>query len=252
MKGRGLLKFLISIAVACALIAVPGLLMGKPVPASLAKIYIFFTAVVALLVITSTDKGLKGLTAPLNSLAEDVKFKGLRYGVLLIVPLFFAYLAYHSTEGDTAQHSLTRVVHPPPPSYFKAYGKRIKPSELENPFRSLEKEDPQSFEKFVKEGGNIYFNNCFFCHGAALDGKGHYAHALSPKPQPFTGTDTIAQLSESYIFWRIVTGGPGLPREAAPERSSMPAWEEDLSEEEVWKVILFLYDQTGNRPRSWE
>ena len=69
---------------------------------------------------------------------------------------------------------------------------------------------------------------------------------------PFSGNDTIAQLQESYVFWRVVKGGPGLPREGGPSISSMPSWEASLTEEEVWKVILFIYDYTGNTPRSWK
>jgi hypothetical protein len=30
----------------------------------------------------------------------------------------------------------------------------------------------------------------------------------------------------------------------------MPAWEKFLSEDEMWDVILFLYDFTGQRPRA--
>jgi mono/diheme cytochrome c family protein len=32
----------------------------------------------------------------------------------------------------------------------------------------------------------------------------------------------------------------------------MPAWEEFLTEEEIWAVVLFLYEQTGWKPRTWE
>jgi hypothetical protein len=32
----------------------------------------------------------------------------------------------------------------------------------------------------------------------------------------------------------------------------MPVWQNFLSEDEIWKVILYLYDYTGQRPRSWE
>jgi mono/diheme cytochrome c family protein len=134
----------------------------------------------------------------------------------------------------------------------RAYGKVYELDGLENPLRALEKEDPAAFKELAREGGEVYFRNCFFCHGARLDGRGHYAYAMDPLPMPFTGSDTIAQLKESYLFWRIVKGGPGLPREGGPNISSMPAWEDELTEEEVWKVILFLYDYTGNRPRSWK
>jgi DMSO reductase family type II enzyme heme b subunit len=32
----------------------------------------------------------------------------------------------------------------------------------------------------------------------------------------------------------------------------MPVWHEMLTEDEVWRIILFLYDYTGFDPRSWE
>src|SRR5207253_1415095 len=86
---------------------------------------------------------------------------------------------------------------------------------------------------------------------------------------------------ESFVFWRVAKGGPGLPREGTPWNSAMPVWEdfitdqisrsvrksshtgtpwnsampvwEDfLTEREIWSVILFLYEQTGWKPRTWE
>ena len=57
-------------------------------------------------------------------------------------------------------------------------------------------------------------------------------------------------LQEGYLFWRIATGGPGLPQESGPWNSSMPAWDRFLSEQEIWEVILFLYDYTDQRPRA--
>ena len=31
----------------------------------------------------------------------------------------------------------------------------------------------------------------------------------------------------------------------------MPAWEKFLKEDEIWDVLLFIYDFTGERPRAW-
>ena len=59
-------------------------------------------------------------------------------------------------------------------------------------------------------------------------------------------------LRETFLFWRVSKGGPGLPEEGGPWASAMPAWEKILKEEEIWDVILFLYDHTGTRPRAKE
>src|SRR2546425_12169100 len=74
----------------------------------------------------------------------------------------------------------------------------------------------------------------------------------NPIPANFQDNGTIAQLTESFVFWRVAKGGPGLPREGTPWNSAMPRWEDFLSEREIWSVILFLYDQTGWKPRTWE
>ena len=79
-----------------------------------------------------------------------------------------------------------------------------------------------------------------------------FVHGLDPIPTNFGDGDTIANLRETFLFWRIAKGGPGLPEEGGPWDSAMPAWEKHLKEEEMWEVMLFLYDFTGERPRAKE
>jgi hypothetical protein len=43
-----------------------------------------------------------------------------------------------------------------------------------------------------------------------------------------------------------------MPDEGAPGDSVMPEWERFLSNDEMWDVILFLYADTGYRPRTFE
>jgi len=42
-----------------------------------------------------------------------------------------------------------------------------------------------------------------------------------------------------------------MPDEGAPGDSVMPEWERFLSNEQMWDAILFLYDHTGYRPRTF-
>ena len=99
-------------------------------------------------------------------------------------------------------------------------------------------------------GKKVYVKWCAGCHGDHLDGQGHFASGLNPLPANFQDNGTIAQLTESFVFWRVAKGGPGLPREGTPWNSAMPAWEEFLTEDEIWSVVLFLYSQTGWKPRT--
>ena len=101
-------------------------------------------------------------------------------------------------------------------------------------------------------GKRLYYRNCMYCHGDYLNGKGHFADALNPLPANFRDGGTISQLEEGYVYWRIATGAPGLPQGATPWNSSMPVWQDFLSENEIWQVIAYIYDASGSTPRTWE
>src|SRR3989449_11105412 len=84
-----------------------------------------------------------------------------------------------------------------------------------------------------------------YCHGNTLVGQAHFAKRFNPPPAYFQDPGTIAMLQEAYLFWRIAKGGPGLPKESTPWNSVMPAWEDRLTEEQIWEAIIYLYDATG-------
>lgn len=245
------LKFIAAVFAAYVFFTIPAF-FGAPIPVSIKLLYMLFACVMILLVMTVSDDGAKELFQPFDALFTHPSKKAHRVIFFIALPLAAAVFTYFIARPSNAPPAEARAIHPAPPSSFIAYGEAFNIATLENPFRELEAKDPLRFKELVKEGGAIYFKNCFFCHGAKLDGRGHYAEALNPRPLPFSGSDTISQLQESYLFWRIVKGGQGLPAEAAPWASSMPAWEKLLTEEEIWKTILFLYDYTGNSPRSWK
>ncbi|MBI3755684.1 MAG: c-type cytochrome [Deltaproteobacteria bacterium] len=228
MKIPRLLLFVILVAVSYFIFKAPGLFIKQPIPSSLIVMYMFFAVVTILLWMTSTEEG-----------------------VFVIVPIVAGGITYTQLKPSYEAPTELRSIHPAPPSTVKVFGKIFNLMTVENPYRKVEKEDPAKFAQLVKEGGEVYFKNCFYCHGDKLDGRGHYAHGFNPLPANFTDIGTIAQLQESFLFWRISTGGPGLPKEGAPWISSMPIWENFLTEDEVWKVILFLYNYTGYVPRSW-
>ena len=252
MKIPRLLLFVIILSVAYSVFKLFGIIVKQPIPTSLVQMYMFFVTVMSLLWITSTEEGMKGLVGPIKALIEDPSKRILRNIVFLIVPLLGAGITYAQLRPTYEAPVELRSIHPAPPSTIKVFGKTFNLMTLENPYRKIEKEDPQKFAQLVKEGGEVFFKNCFYCHGDKLNGRGHYAHGLNPIPANFTDVGTIAQLQESFLFWRISTGGPGLPKEGAPWISAMPIWQNFLTEDEVWKVILFLYNYTGYVPRSWE
>jgi mono/diheme cytochrome c family protein len=226
-------------------------IIGQPIPKSLLTMYMFFIIAGILMVFTFTEEGTKELVDPIKALVDDPSKKTVRNVVFIVVPLVAGLFAFNKFSPSFEAPVELRSIHPAPPSSVKVFDKRYNLMKLENPYREHEEDDPEHFAELVAEGASIYIQNCHFCHGDKLDGRGPYAEGFNPAPMNFQDIGTIAQLQESFLFWRIATGGPGLPKEGAPWLSSMPAWEEYLDEDEIWKVILFLYDYTGHVPRSF-
>ena len=129
-----------------------------------------------------------------------------------------------------------RTVHPASPTEITVHDKKIDLDAGDNPFRHLETSNPEEFRKHVENGRRVYYQNCVFCHGDNLAGNGMFVHGLDPIPTNFADGDTIANLRETFLFWRAAKGGPGLPEEGGPWDTAMPAWEKFLKEEEIWDV----------------
>lgn len=253
MKIPRLLQAVLVLAGVCAgFIVVFDVILGQVIPSSLLTMYMFFVAAGVFMTFTCDEESTRELVAPIKALVEDPAKRPLRNVVFIVVPLVAGVFTYAQMKPGLEAPLELRSIHPAPPTTAKIFGKRVNLLQLENPYRKIEKEDPEQFRELVAEGAEVYIRNCQYCHGDKLDGKGPYAAGLNPTPLNFQDIGTIAQLQESYLFWRIATGGPGLPKEAAPWISSMPVWQNFLKEDEIWKVVLFLYDYTGHRPRSWE
>ncbi len=49
-----------------------------------------------------------------------------------------------------------------------------------------------------------------------------------------------------------MTGSDSLPAEASPWDSAMPAWKDDLTDDQIWKIVLAVYEIAGVEPRKIE
>ncbi len=229
-------------------------------PKSMLIAYMSITLIGVLLYYSCEQQRWDEFKGPILSTLRDDNKKYVRGGFLIFVPLLLAYTVYDAVKPSNEPPMELRQVHPAPPTSVSVYDKKYDLTTLENPLRmrvleQLKTNETMAMETYnstVRDGSEIYINNCFYCHGDLLGGKGPYAKGFSPLPANFMDVGTIAQLQESYVFWRITTGGPGLPKGGTPWNSSMPVWHEMLSEEEVWKVITFLYDRVGQVPRMWD
>ncbi len=215
------------------------------VPASVMKMFMFFIVSGVLLIYTYDETGYNEIFGPLIDIYANPNKGALRLVTIALVGAFGAFITYQYVKPSFEAPVELRSIHPAPPNAVKMWGKSFKLQKLKNPLR----EDKENFAKNVEAGGVVYYQNCYFCHGDKMLGKGPYFAGFNPLPMNFVDIGTIAQLTESFVFWRVGTGGPGLPSEATPWISAMPIWHELLSEKEVWQVILFMYDYTGHNPR---
>lgn len=224
-----------------------GLFM-PPLPGQVIVMYMAMAVFAFLIYFSIQEETFQAFLRPVKSVLADEEKKIQRIAIVFIaIPVVAGLITYFKVKPRYEPPVSARIVHPEPPAEIDFRGKPIKILGLENPLRK----DTANLKKYLEEGKKIYYQNCFYCHGDDLDGKGHFAQAFNPLPLPFRGTDTIAQLPESFVFWRIAKGWKGLPPGSNPWDSSMPSFEDILTEEEIWKVILFIYEATGNKPRTW-
>ncbi len=238
------MKFRISIFWSSLVLLIASYLLLKyairpPLPSSVLTMYIGMIIFAILIYITVEEERMRDFLKPVQNLFLDERKKIWQTIVMIAFPVSIGIYTFSAFSPKVSPPAELRTVHPAPPDEFVGF---------ENPLR----EDKEYFDENVQEGAVIYFRNCFFCHGDALDGKGHFADGYTPPPVDFTDQGTIAQLQESYVYWRIKTGGPGLPSESQPWNSAMPIWEDFLTDDEIWKVVLYIYEGAGVEPRTWE
>lgn len=226
--------------------------IDPPLPSSIIGMFMGIITIALLAYLTASSESMEMAKQAVVSFIVDNRYTIPRTVVVILLPVLVAYKIYADATKPVQAPVTGRTIHPPPPREIQFQGKTINLITADNPYRILEETNPDSFRVHVEHGRRVYYENCVFCHGDNMKGDGIFAHGFDPIPADFNDPTTIAMLQESYLFWRIAKGGPGLPEESSPWSSAMPAWEQFLTEEEIWDVILFLYDFTGLRPRARE
>jgi mono/diheme cytochrome c family protein len=82
----------------------------------------------------------------------------------------------------------------------------------------------------VEQGRRIYEARCLDCHGPQGRGDGVKAPFLSPRPGNLVSAATAAK-SDKDLLNVIANGRP---------RTAMPAWKDQLSEEEQRQVLRYI------------
>src|SRR4030095_6060054 len=223
-----------------------------PIPASVVSLYMGIISIAILAYVSSSEERREEVSGPLVRVMTEKPYTTLLMATVVVIPALAAANVYVQMNVPLEPPLFSRTVHPASPSEITVHDKKIDLDNGENPFRHFETSNPEEFRKHVENGRRVYYQNCVFCHGDNLSGNGMFVHALDPIPTNFADAGTIPMLRETFLFWRISKGGPGLPDEGGPWDTAMPAWEKHLKEDEIWDAILFLYDFTAQRPRGRE
>jgi hypothetical protein len=223
-----------------------------PIPSSVVTLYMGIVSIAILAYVSSSQERREEVSRPLVRLMTERRYTPLLVATIIAIPALADANVYVQRSVPLQPPLVARTVHPASPSEITVHDKKIDLDNGQNPFRQFETSNPEEFRKHVENGRKVFYRNCVFCHGDNLSGNGMFVHGLDPIPTNFTDKGTIAMLRETFLFWRISKGGPGLPEEGGPWDTAMPAWEKFLKEDEIWDAILFLYDYTGQRPRGTE
>jgi hypothetical protein len=221
-----------------------------PIPASVVSLYMGIVSIAILAYVSSSQGRRDEVFHPLIRFMTEKRYTALLGATVVAIPALAAANVYVQMNAPLQPPFFARTVHPASPADITVHDKKIDLDAGDNPFRQLERSNPQEFRRHVEAGRQVYYRNCVFCHGDTMASNGMFVHGLDPIPTNFN--DTIPLLRETFLFWRIAKGGPGLPDEGGPWDTAMPAWEKFLKEEEMWDAILFLYDFTGQKPRARE
>jgi mono/diheme cytochrome c family protein len=210
-----------------------------PTPAFAIAIYMTCAVAGALVYVSADTERWRHFLGPIVRLLAGTSGERarLRLLVLALLPALAGWMTWQRVRPAPRTPAALRVQHPAMPDAFAA---------LENPLRALPAEERREAER---EGVVLYQKNCRPCHGTKADGGGPLARGLRLRPVDFTDPGTIATVVEPYPFWRIKRGALGLPGMATPWHSAMPAWEDELEDDEIWRIIMAEYAIAGREPR---
>src|SRR5262245_31856124 len=88
----------------------------------------------------------------------------------------------------------------------------------------------------VFRGGLVYANYCVTCHGINADGNGRAARLHTPRPANLRASDK----NDEYIRLIVMKGG-----EAIGRSRGMPAWADELADEQIQDVTAFVRSVNG-------
>lgn len=85
----------------------------------------------------------------------------------------------------------------------------------------------------IQAGKALFAQNCVACHGSTGRGDGVVAKGLAIRPTDLAAALRMPMSSDAYLLWTLAEGG-------APVASAMPAFKALLSQDDLWRITLYL------------
>jgi cytochrome c oxidase cbb3-type subunit 3 len=101
--------------------------------------------------------------------------------------------------------------------------------------------DPSGLSADALAGQPLYQDNCAFCHAADGTGRNWIGSFLEPRPRDFTSPGFLLARDAAAMEQRILHGIPG---------TSMPAWKDVLSPDEIAAIIAYIRESFRPEPPS--
>lgn len=93
----------------------------------------------------------------------------------------------------------------------------------------------------ISNGKRLYQTHCAACHGASGVGDGPAGKQLVPHPANLAFARRLPVTTDAFFFWTLSEGGK-------PFGSAMPAFGDQLSNNEIWQIIHYI--NTGFAPNQ--
>lgn len=226
-------------------------LVQPVIPASVILLYMGFVLAGIVIHITLDDGRMQRFRDFfMGAGTESLAVRAQRWGMLAVIPLVLGWWVFGTMRPSYA----------PPVEIFQRHptvgeevlGRIQVPEWVADPAKWT----PEA----IAVGKALYQGNCAVCHGKDLDGQGEAAEGFRYpiRPANFRDQGTIAQLTLPYVYWRLTIGGiqnqfnSAMPRWVSDDPNAPSLHSNDLTSDEAWKVIMYLYHETGSSPRGME
>ena len=225
-----------------------------PIPSSVVTLYMGIVSLAIVAYVTSSQERRDEVSGPLVRFMTEKRYTPLLGAAVIAIPALAAANVY--VQMNVPLRAAALLAHGPsrprrPRS--RCTTRRSTSTPADNPFRALETIEPGGVPQARRERAPDLLPELRLLPRRRPGAATACSCTGSIRSRPTSPTATRSpNLRDTFLFWRIAKGGPGLPEEGGPWDSAMPAWEKFLTEEEMWEVILFLYDFTGERPRAKE